>query len=105
MSENQKKRSHPKKINTMVGNLFAKWQGQIKNRELLYYSLWVEIVGERVAKHTKVDQIKNKKLIVLAESAVWMNELTFLKENIKIKAKKLLLTRGIQIDEIIFKLG
>lgn len=40
---------------------------------------WSEIAGEQVAAHTRPDQIKFKKLYLIAESSVWIQHLTFLK--------------------------
>jgi len=40
---------------------------------------WPEIAGEPVAAHTRPDQIKFKKLYLIAESSVWIQHLTFLK--------------------------
>jgi hypothetical protein len=40
---------------------------------------WPEIAGEQVAAHTRPDQIKFKKLYLIAESSVWIQHLTFLK--------------------------
>jgi len=40
---------------------------------------WPEIAGEQIAAHTRPDQIKFKKLHLIAESSVWLQHLTFLK--------------------------
>jgi hypothetical protein len=40
---------------------------------------WPEIAGEQIAAHTRPDQIKFKKLYLIAESSVWIQHLTFLK--------------------------
>ena len=40
---------------------------------------WPEIAGEQIAAHTRPDQIKFKKLYLIAESSVWLQHLTFLK--------------------------
>jgi len=40
---------------------------------------WPEIAGETIAAHTRPDQIKFKKLYLIAESSVWIQHLTFLK--------------------------
>ncbi len=40
---------------------------------------WPEIAGEPVAAHTRPDQIKFKKLYLVAESSVWIQHLMFLK--------------------------
>ncbi len=40
---------------------------------------WPRIVGEPIAAHTRPDQIRFKKLFLLVENSVWMQQLTFLK--------------------------
>lgn len=40
---------------------------------------WPGIAGETIAAHTRPDQIKFKKLYLVAESSVWIQHLTFLK--------------------------
>ena len=40
---------------------------------------WPAIAGEPIAAHTRPDQIKFKKLYLIAESSVWIQHLTFLK--------------------------
>ena len=40
---------------------------------------WAEIAGEPIAAHTRPDQIKFKKLYLVAESSVWIQHLTYLK--------------------------
>ncbi|MBN1594677.1 DUF721 domain-containing protein [candidate division FCPU426 bacterium] len=99
------KKKQPEKVGHLAGRLIAKWKGQTQKQHILYQTLWRQIVGERVAHHTRIDHIRRGKLVVLAESSVWMNELTFLKEKIKIEAKNFLSANGISIDDVVFKLG
>lgn len=40
---------------------------------------WSEIVGEQLAAHTRPDQIRFKKLYLIVENSVWLQQLTFLK--------------------------
>ena len=40
---------------------------------------WPDIAGETIAAHTRPDQIKFKKLYLVAESSVWVQHLAFLK--------------------------
>jgi hypothetical protein len=40
---------------------------------------WPRIVGQPIAAHTRPDQIRFKKLYLLVENSVWMQQLTFLK--------------------------
>ena len=43
---------------------------------------WPEIVGEQIAAHTRPDQIRFKKLYLLVEHSVWLQQLTFLKPDL-----------------------
>ena len=43
---------------------------------------WVEIVGEQVAAHTRPEQIRYRKLSVLVDHSVWMQQLAFLKPDL-----------------------
>jgi hypothetical protein len=40
---------------------------------------WPQIVGAQIGAHTRPDQIKFKKLFLLVENSVWLQQLTFLK--------------------------
>jgi predicted nucleic acid-binding Zn ribbon protein len=42
-------------------------------------SLWGEVVGERVAAHTRAVAFRDGTLVVEVDSASWMNELSYLK--------------------------
>ena len=43
---------------------------------------WPAIVGEHVAAHTRPESIRFKKLYVIADSSVWVQQLTFLKPSL-----------------------
>ncbi|MBI4400231.1 MAG: DUF721 domain-containing protein [Nitrospirae bacterium] len=40
---------------------------------------WPEIAGEPIAAHTRPDQIRFKKLYLIVDNSVWLQQLTFLK--------------------------
>ena len=40
---------------------------------------WREVVGEQIAAHTRPDHIRFKKLYVIAQNSIWVQQLTFLK--------------------------
>lgn len=46
---------------------------------------WPAIVGQPIAAHTRPDQIRFKKLYLLVENSVWMQQLTFLKPTLLAK--------------------
>ncbi len=99
------KKKSPQKIDHLISGLLKKWRLHSHQKKLMLSTLWVTIAGERIARHTKPDQLSQGKLIVLVENSSWMNELTFMKETIKIKAKSLFLQHRIEIDDVIFKIG
>jgi hypothetical protein len=43
---------------------------------------WPEIVGQHVAGHTRPESIRFKKLYVIADSSVWVQQLAFLKPSL-----------------------
>ena len=105
MKNKKRPKVRPKKIDSRVGALLAKWETQSKKQEIILGAIWNKIVGERVAKNTRVDQIRGKKLIVFIKSAAWMNELTFLREKIKIEAKNAFSVYNIEVEDVVFKIG
>jgi len=98
-------RKEPEKINTMVGKLLSRWKKQVEQNEIILNKVWKKVVATPLVDHTQPLQIKGRKLWVLVESASWMNELTFSKEQIKIQVQQRLAEYNIIIDEVIFKLG
>ncbi len=41
---------------------------------------WTEIVGEKIASHAAVKEIRHRKLVVAVDSASWVQQLTLLKD-------------------------
>jgi len=64
---------------------------------------WPDIAGETIAAHTRPDQIKFKKLYLVAESSVWIQHLTFLKPELisKINAA----AGSAMITDIVLRVG
>ncbi|MCH7566792.1 MAG: DUF721 domain-containing protein [Nitrospirae bacterium] len=77
--------------------------------KLLEYRLqqrWPEIAGEQIATHTRPDQIRFKKLYLIVDNSVWLQQLTFLKpallEKIHAAAGSL---EGQGVTDIVFRVG
>lgn len=68
--------------------------------ELKILEVWNECVGEAIAKYSKPVGLKNNKLMVSAENAVWRYELAARKEEIMDKINKHLNKK--EIKEIVF---
>ena len=49
---------------------------------------WIEIVGESVAKHATIERVDKGKMFVKVESAVWRNELSMRREEIRQKVNE-----------------
>src|SRR5213594_376026 len=64
---------------------------------------WSEIVGDQLAAHTRPDLIRFKKLYLIVENSVWLQQLTFLKPALLEKINE---AAGSQlVSDIIFRVG
>ncbi|MFQ5991733.1 MAG: DUF721 domain-containing protein [Nitrospiraceae bacterium] len=67
---------------------------------------WTDIAGEQIAAHTRPDQIRFRKLYVLVDNSVWLQQLTFLKSSLLQKIQNV---AGFQdehlITDLVFRVG
>lgn len=98
-------KKQPVKIKGIVDDLIKQWMSRATHQNLILSSAWQEAAGEKVAAHSQPVMLKGSKLIVLVENSAWMNELTFLREKIKVQVKKSFSNAGIEIEDIVFKIG
>ncbi|NTV45519.1 MAG: DUF721 domain-containing protein [Chlorobiales bacterium] len=105
MENEKRKRSSPVAIKGIAQALLAQWTKKAVKTDQFYDCIWKEAVGEKVGKHTAIEKIVREKMTVLVENSTWMNELTFLKDKIKININEGFSKNGIHIEEIIFKIG
>jgi predicted nucleic acid-binding Zn ribbon protein len=54
-------------------------------REYAIWPQWSELVGPTIAQHARPVRIRRGRLCVAVDSAVWMQELQFLKESLRAK--------------------
>jgi len=66
-------------VASVLSGLARRHGMQAKLLEHKLLKQWPAIVGEPVASHTKPDQIKFKKLYLIAENSIWLQQLTFMK--------------------------
>lgn len=64
---------------------------------------WASIVGEPIASNTWPDQVRYKKLYLLARNSVWLHQLTFLKPTLIQKLNQV--AGGEFITEIALRIG
>ncbi len=69
-------------ITSALDDIAQRFGLSVKLLENRLQQQWAAIVGEHVAAHTRPDSIRFKKLYVIADSSVWMQQLTFLKPSL-----------------------
>jgi len=64
---------------------------------------WPAIVGEHIARHTWPDAIRHRKLYLVAENSVWLQQLLFLKPELLAKINAA--ADGAALSEIVLRVG
>jgi hypothetical protein len=67
------------------------------------FEVWDEVVGATIAKKAKPEMLRNRVLIVKVSSSPWIQELQFMKEQIKEKLNDRLGEK--LIDDLFFEIG
>jgi hypothetical protein len=67
------------------------------------FEVWDEVVGETIAKKAKPEIIRNRVLVVKVSSSPWLQELQFMKEQIRDKLNEKIGEK--LIDDLFFQLG
>ena len=68
-----------------LNNFFEKQEIKEKVEDSNVFLIWKDIVGENIAKVTKVDKFKNNILFIKTKNSAWRAELSFQKEAFKEK--------------------
>ena len=98
-----KKDSQISALNEIVAGIFQDSPASGRKDLLMIHTLWHKAVGEKIAKNTLPQTIKKNILFVTVSNSVWMQELQFLKEQIRERINKDLPT--LTIEDIRFKIG
>jgi|GEM_PF-172161 len=64
---------------------------------------WSQIVGDQIGAHTRPDLIRFKKLYLIAENSVWLQQLTFLKPTLIAKINAA--ADGPVVSDIVLRVG
>jgi len=64
---------------------------------------WSEIVGDQLAAHTRPDLIRFKKLYLIVENSIWLQQLTFLKPTLIAKINAA--ADGPVVSDIVLRVG
>lgn len=64
---------------------------------------WADIVGEQVAAHTRPESIRGRRLSVLVDHSLWMQQLSFLKPDLLRRIR--VHTGGETVQDLVFRIG
>lgn len=99
------KHRKPQKISGILETLINKINHESRSNLEFLQKIWIEAVGERIDMHSRPVQFKGNKLLVHVENSAWMNELTYLKDQIKIQCQKAFSKKDLALEAVIFRIG
>jgi len=98
-----KKKPHISALNEIVSGIFHDSPTHGRKDLFMIHTIWHKAVGEKIAENTLPQTIRKNILFVTVSNSVWMQELQFLKDQIREKINKDLPT--LTIHDIRFKIG
>lgn len=75
--------SQPQRVGSVLKAILDRLPLRERLREYALWPHWQDTVGATIAKHARPVRIRRGVLCVAVDSAVWMQELQFLKESIR----------------------
>lgn len=93
----------PQPISAILRPLLKKFGLEAQMQTYMLIDRWEEVVGYQIASHTLPYQLKFKKLYLYVDSPAWINQLNFLKEELKNKINREMGEAWVQ--EIIMRIG
>jgi len=95
--------AHSEHISGILRRIFKRMHIEDRVEEAGLFQVWDDVVGSRIARHTKPDRIIKGRLAVIAENSSYIQEYSFLRNEIK---KKLNARLGKDIvKEVVFRTG
>jgi hypothetical protein len=78
----------PERIDKIIPRVFRNLDMNERMKNWQVVEKWAEIVGNRIAKHTKATGVDSKNLYVEVDNPMWQSQLFLMKESIIKKIKK-----------------
>jgi predicted nucleic acid-binding Zn ribbon protein len=100
----RRQKSRPQEISNILKKTLKKFGLENKINECEFFQNWSEIVGEELAKRTKPECIRGKKLVLRVEDSIWAQELSFQKDAIIRRIKKCVGNKA-NIEDLLFNIG
>ena len=98
-----KKEDRPQDLKSLLRSIVTTIDGAPLQEQLRIREMWEAVVGPHIAKKASPEGIRNGILFVSVESSVWMQELTFMKQQILERINKV--CESSKVQDIRFKLG
>lgn len=99
-----RKRTDFKPINSVLTGVLQQHGLENKLRQYEFVARWAEVVGESVARISRPESIRKEALIVRVTSAAWAQELSFHKQDMLLKLKKIL-PSDTPVNDLRFQVG
>ena len=100
------KKYGPEKLNNILANVTKNLGIDRGMKEISFFNMWPDIVGERFSKNTKAVSVKKGRhsdtLIVAVSSSLVASDLYFFKSDILNKIQKVSFSLGLNIKDIVF---
>ena len=98
-----KKEDSLQDLKSLLQSIVSGMEGAPLQEQLRIRDMWEAVVGPHIAKKASPEGVKNGILFVSVESSVWMQELTFMKQQILERLTQSCESSGVK--DIRFKLG
>ncbi len=79
----QRRPQQTTRISETLGSVLRRFDSEQNLRAYQIWGFWDEEVGDAIARHTQPEQFRNGILTVLVDSHSWLQELQFLKEDLR----------------------
>lgn len=91
----------PERIDKILQRIVKNMALEEKIKDYIIIEKWPQIVGERIARHTRATSIDTDNLYVSVDNPVWKAQLFLMKDRILKKINDL----GFNLKDIKFKIG
>lgn len=92
-----------KTIKSILEDVFRKQNLESKLKDYHVFDIWEEVVGPRIARHTRPKRFQDRILWVVVDTTVWMQQLAFLEGKIREKLNQAV--GSARIEKIRFQIG
>jgi hypothetical protein len=99
----ERKSHRPVKVASLLEWVCKELDLQAGLKAYKVFEVWDEVVGETIAKKARPETIRNRVLVVKVSNSPWIQELQFMKEQIKEKLNESIGEK--LIDDLFFQLG